>query len=298
MKPLFSVVIPTYNHAHFLERALQSVINQKFTDWEIIIIDNHSQDNTDLIVEKFKDPRIKFFKIINNGIIAASRNKGVNEAKGEWIAFLDSDDYWDPLKLQSCLEVISDEVDFIYHDLKVVGQKENLFSWNSDKTRQTKGKPLIDLLLNGNLIGNSSVVVRRVLIEKAGLLEEDSRMIGAEDFNAWLKIAELTDKFLFLPKYLGFYEYHLAGISRKDMSECYRVATINFFHLLDPVQRDKIKAHISYMKGRYLFMNGKFRDSRKFFIESILKGKLSIKLKAFYFLVFSIVRIQIGINKI
>lgn len=290
MKPVFSVVIPTYNHAHFLERALQSVVNQTFTDWEIIIIDNHSEDNTDLIVEKFKDPRVRFFKINNNGIIAASRNKGINEANGEWIAFLDSDDYWDPRKLQSCLEVISDEVDFIYHDLKVVGQKENLFSWSSDKTRQTKGKPLIDMLLNGNLIGNSSVVVRRVLIEKAGLLEEDPQMIGAEDFNAWLKIAELTDKFLYLPKFLGFYEFHVAGVSRKDMSECYRIATYNFIQRLNPVQRNQLNAHIAYMKGRYLFLNGKFSESREYFKQSIQHGKPEIKLKALYSIISSVAR--------
>jgi glycosyltransferase involved in cell wall biosynthesis len=290
MKPVFSVVIPTYNHAHFLERALQSVVNQTFTDWEIIIIDNHSEDNTDLIVEKFKDPRVRFFKINNNGIIAASRNKGINEANGEWIAFLDSDDYWDPRKLQRCLEVITDEVDFIYHDLKVVGQKENLFSWNSDKTRQTKGKPLIDMLLNGNLIGNSSVVVRRVLIEKVGLLEEDPQMIGAEDFNAWLKIAELTDKFLYLPKFLGFYEYHVAGVSRKDMSECYRIATYNFIQRLNPVQRNQLNAHIAYMKGRYLFLNGKFSESREYFKQSIQRGKPEIKIKALYSIISSVAR--------
>lgn len=290
MQPVFSVVIPTFNHAHFLERALQSVVNQTFTGWEIIIIDNHSQDNTDLIVEKFKDPRIKFFKINNNGIIAASRNKGINEANGEWIAFLDSDDYWDPRKLQNCLKVISDEVDFIYHDLKVVGQKENLFSWNSIKTRQTKEKPLIDMLLNGNLIGNSSVVVRRVLIEKAGLLDEDPQMIGAEDFNAWLKIAELTNKFLYLPKFLGFYEYHVAGVSRKDMSECYRIATYNFIQRLNPVQINQLNAHIAYMKGRYLLLNGKFNKSREYFKQSIQYGKPEIKIKALYSIISSLVR--------
>ncbi len=93
---LVSVVIPTYNHARFLGRALQSVMDQTYKNWEVIIIDNHSQDNTDEIVEAFKDPRITLLKIHNNGVIAASRNMGIRAAKGEWIAFLDSDDHWYP----------------------------------------------------------------------------------------------------------------------------------------------------------------------------------------------------------
>src|SRR3990172_8575884 len=122
MNPLVSVVIPTYNHARFLGRALQSVLDQTYTNWEAIVIDNHSQDNTDEIVDSFRDPRIILLTIYNNGVIAASRNMGIRAAKGEWIAFLDSDDWWTPNKIQVCLEQINDKVDLVYHSLKLVSE--------------------------------------------------------------------------------------------------------------------------------------------------------------------------------
>ena len=72
--PLVSVVIPTYNHAHFLGVALESVIDQTYTNWEAIVIDNHSTDDTDAVVRSFKDSRISLLKIHNDGVIAASRS--------------------------------------------------------------------------------------------------------------------------------------------------------------------------------------------------------------------------------
>ena len=94
MNPLVSVVIPTYNHAYLLKDALHSVICQTYTNIEIIVIDNNSVDDTEEVVLSFLDPRIIFKKINNNGIIAASRNMGILIAKGDYIAFLDSDDIW------------------------------------------------------------------------------------------------------------------------------------------------------------------------------------------------------------
>ena len=90
--PLVSVVIPTYNHARYLARALQSVLDQTYTNWEAIVIDNHSTDNTDEVMASFADSRITLLKIHNNGVIAASRNIGIRAANSEWITFLDSDD--------------------------------------------------------------------------------------------------------------------------------------------------------------------------------------------------------------
>ena len=102
--PMVSVIIPTFNQAELLQKALQSVSNQTFQDWEAIVIDNHSQDTTKEIVESMNDSRISYEVFSNQGIIAASRNLGINLAKGNYIAFLDSDDLWYPSKLSTCLE--------------------------------------------------------------------------------------------------------------------------------------------------------------------------------------------------
>src|SRR3989338_2810117 len=100
MKPIVSIVIPTYNRACDLERALKSVLAQTYSNWEALVVDNHSSDNTDDVVKSLNDSRLKLFKIHNDGVIAASRNAGVKHATGEYIAFLDSDDWWMPQKLE------------------------------------------------------------------------------------------------------------------------------------------------------------------------------------------------------
>lgn len=90
--PFFSIVIPTYNHGHFIKQCLESVLNQTYTHWEIIVVNNYSEDNTVEVVESLSDKRIRLINFSNAGIIAASRNKGIELANGDWICFLDSDD--------------------------------------------------------------------------------------------------------------------------------------------------------------------------------------------------------------
>ena len=99
MNPLISIVIPSYNHARFIKNAIDSILNQTFLNWEVLVVDNYSSDETDIVLEKYIDNRIRCFKIKNEGVIARSRNKGILEAKGDWIAFLDSDDWWTNTKL-------------------------------------------------------------------------------------------------------------------------------------------------------------------------------------------------------
>jgi len=94
--PAVSVIIPTYNHARFLRAAIQSVVDQTFPDWEIVIVNNYSEDDTVQIVASFNDPRIRLVNFCNHGVIAASRNHGMSLATGKAIAFLDSDDIWYP----------------------------------------------------------------------------------------------------------------------------------------------------------------------------------------------------------
>ena len=99
-KPFFTVVIPTYNHEFFLKKAVNSVLNQTFDDYEIIIIDNYSDDKTEEYIKSLNNQKIRFFKIQNHGLLAKSRNLGIKEAKSDWIAFLDSDDLWYKDRLQ------------------------------------------------------------------------------------------------------------------------------------------------------------------------------------------------------
>ncbi|HUX91560.1 MAG TPA: glycosyltransferase [Gallionellaceae bacterium] len=292
-RALVSVVIPTYNHAHFLGRALQSVLDQTYTNWEAIVIDNHSQDNTDDVVERFADPRISLLKIHNNGVIAASRNRGILAAKGEWVAFLDSDDWWVPCKLLECLKEQNNGVDFFYHDLRIVREKPSIFKASVVKSRQLSKPVLIDLLAGGNVIANSSVVVRKNLLTQIGGLDEDRQMIGCEDYNLWLRVAQKSDAFLYIPKTLGYYLLHGNGVSRKDMSIPMRCATEDFIRLLDYRQTYKHESRISYAKARSLFLAGDYRGVKRALTFCMLNGTWNIKLRACYMLIV----VLIGVRK-
>jgi glycosyltransferase involved in cell wall biosynthesis len=277
--PLVSVVIPSYNHGRYLGRTLQSVLDQTYTNWEAIVIDNHSTDNTDEVMAGFSSPRITYLKIHNKGVIAASRNAGIHAAKGDWIAFLDSDDWWTNDKLQACFNCINDEIDLVYHDLEVVADQLRPFRRKIIKSWQVKKTALIDLLVKGNAIVNSSVVVRKNLLDKIGGINESVEMVAAEDYNTWLRIAQLTNQFVYLPRKLGYYLIHNQSISKKDMSVPARRAVNEFLHILNEHQKNKLEAHIRYTSGRFNYLIGNDAVAKGDLWFSLRYCKLTIKFK-------------------
>ena len=104
MNDLVSVIMPSYNTGKYIGKSIESVINQTYSNWELIIVDDCSDDDTEEVVSVFKDERIKYFKNAFNSGAAISRNRALREAKGRWIAFLDSDDIWKPTKLEKQLD--------------------------------------------------------------------------------------------------------------------------------------------------------------------------------------------------
>ena len=284
-QPLVSVIIPTYNHAHFLGRALQSVVSQDYANFEIIVVDNHSQDNTDEVVQRFANPRVTLLKIHNDGVIASSRNMGIRAAQGEWIAFLDSDDWWLSNKLKNCIEYINDKTDLIYHDMRIIREDPNLFQSKTIKSRQLNAPVLVDLLVNGNTISTSSVVVRKRLLDQIGGMNESPTIIAGEDYNAWLRIAQITDGFCHIPKSLGYYMLNAQGISRKDMSIPARCASASFVHLLSDKQQRCLESDLKYTKGRYAFVSQDYSVARENLLFSACHGKPMIKLKSAWMLI-------------
>jgi len=279
--PLISVIIPTYNHGNYLGRALQSVKDQTYTNWELIVIDNHSTDNTDEVIASFYNLQIKYLKIHNNGVIAASRNTGINMAKGEWISFLDSDDMWSKDKLQVCVNYIDDETDLLYHDMSIIPQQKNFFKRKMIKSRQLRPPVLEDLLVNSNIIINSSVVVRKNLLDKIGGIDESIDMIAAEDYNTWLRISKLTNQFVYLPYKLGFYLIQSQNISKtKDMSVPSYHAVFEFLNTLNMNQRKIVKANLKYMSGRFNYLSGNLFVAKKKLIFSLFNGRIDLKIKS------------------
>ncbi len=254
INPLISVVIPTYNRAGDLNRALKSIQAQTFINWEALIVDNHSVDNTDQVVSDFNDSRIKLFKIHNNGVIAASRNLGIRKASGEYIAFLDSDDWWKPEKLRLSLDALNAGADIVYHDLFLVTKSDQRFFWKKVVTRDLKTSVFVNLLKNGNCINNSSVVVKKSLLISMGGLSEDHHLIGIEDYDCWLRIAKLTDRFIRLPKSLGYYWAGGGNISNPARI----IDNINIFVLRYLDDKDLIQYGIynwiHYSRGRAYYL--------------------------------------------
>lgn len=202
---LVSIVIPTYNRATDLGRALRSVVDQTYLHWECIVVDNHSVDNTDVVVGSFGDSRIKLFKTHNHGVIAISRNEGIRHARGKYVAFLDSDDWWLPSKLSDSLYYLEQGIDVVYHDLYRVSKLKQRIFWRKISTHDVHVPVFDDLIMNGNALSNSSVIVRRELLTRIGGLTEDTFFVGAEDYQAWLEISRYTDNFKRIPKTLGYY---------------------------------------------------------------------------------------------
>lgn len=212
--PLVSIVIPTYNHAHFLGRALQSVLDQTYTKWEVILVDNHSQDNTDEVVQSFAEQRIALLKIHNNGVIAASRNMGILAANGEWIAFLDSDDFWYPEKLEIAVNGIQQDA-----SVDVCSTDEMLVDEVSGTRRLLKYGPYCPdfykkLLLEGNCLSPSATLVRRDFMNRYGILfRENKEFVTAEDYDLWMRLAQAGAKFKFIHSVQGEYRIHAVNSS-------------------------------------------------------------------------------------
>ena len=122
MNPRISIITPTYNRGHLISKAIESVISQTYDNWEYIIVDDASSDNTKEVVESFENDRIKFIACQENGGNAVARNVGVNAAKGEYIAFLDSDDEYLPVYLEKAFNKLSNctDADFLWSGTRTV----------------------------------------------------------------------------------------------------------------------------------------------------------------------------------
>jgi glycosyltransferase involved in cell wall biosynthesis len=204
---MFSVVIPTYNRAKDLMNCLQSLSLQDFVFFEVLVIDDGSTDNTAAICKMFNTKlNLKHIQLKHcSGGPAYPRNIGIENSKYNWIAFLDSDDTWIQNKLQRIADqiLLNPQIDFFFHkfsglELNTLIQPNNL---------------LEQLLLKGNIIVNSSVVVRKSLLEKLNGFDCNTKLISAEDYDLWIRISKETDKFIYLDEYLGNYSFTYDSIS-------------------------------------------------------------------------------------
>ena len=215
--PKFSVVIPTFNRARDIPRCLDSLVSQKFQDFEVLICDDGSTDDTSSVVASYNHLLdITYSYGENSGGPARPRNRGISLARAPYIAFLDSDDWWTPDKLRLSLNALDAGADVVSHDLYVVTTPVQRVFWKKVRSRELGSPVFDDLLAYGNGLPNSSVVVRKCFLVKIGGASEDPDLVGVEDFDTWLRISKLTDKFKRIPVTLGYYWLGGGNISTED----------------------------------------------------------------------------------
>lgn len=283
-KPLISVVIPSFNHAEWIGAAIDSVISQTYKNFELLIIDNNSTDFTDEILANYSDARIRVVKVENLGSIAFSRNRALDLARGEWIAFLDSDDSWKTNKLQTCSEHFSQETDFIYHDLTIISSEKKKRKHQTIKSRKLTNPIFLDLLVGGNTIATSSVVLRSQVYREVNGMRENPELIGTEDFNTWLRVSKITDKFKLIPISLGYYRVHDKNVSLTSGFKAIEEATKEFLGELNESQKRDMQSNLRYLKVRSQFLQKQYDDIGRDLLKIARYGRFGLKLRAIYML--------------
>jgi glycosyltransferase involved in cell wall biosynthesis len=278
--PFFSIIVPTYNHIQYLKCAVESVISQVYENWELVIVDNCSEDGTSQYITELNHPKIRFLTIRNGGSIAMSRNLGVNSTRGNWIAFLDSDDWWTSNKLQVVANSINAHVDFVFHGMLIDGTSQLYPGLDRIPGRQLSKPVFLNLLTKGNPIATSSVTLRREIFNKIGGMSEDIKMKGLEDFNAWLKISRLTDNFLHIKDFLGTYRVHDSNMSSTSYSAVPLIAFEEFLDSLSKRQLDRVFANFEYVAGRLAFLNEKNTKAKMHLLNPLIHGRLDQRVKS------------------
>ena len=286
--PLISIILPSYNHGEYIYRCIKSVIDQSYSNWELIIVDNNSNDKTKEILSKIRDKRIKIFFRNKDGLISQSRNLGINKSNGEILAFLDSDDWWYPNKLHICLIYIQKGYDLIFHDLLIKNESRKKIYRKVLKGRRLKKPVISDLLINGNPISNSSVFLKKKLIIDVGLINNSEKIIAAEDFHTWLKISLITEKFKYLSICLGGYTIHESSSSNKDMSTVTYEACKEFLKYLKPYEKKKFDACLSYVHYIYKRNNNEKIELSNFINKIIFNATFKIKIRFLFRIIFNL----------
>jgi glycosyltransferase involved in cell wall biosynthesis len=183
MAPLVSVIIPTYNREKIIPKAIDSVFAQTYQDFEIIVLDDGSQDSTKAAVESY-GPQVHYFYQNNKGI-AGARNAGMHQAAGDYIAFLDSDDYWLPGKLERQMALFVEHPE--YGMIACQCGSVQIDGTYRERNRPGKSGWILYDLFNKNFIRTSSAVITRTCLEKVGGFDEALR--EGEEYDYWLRIA-------------------------------------------------------------------------------------------------------------
>ena len=221
--PLVTVILPTWNRVKLLSRSVDSVLSQTFKDYELIIVDDGSTDSTHEFLNLFYD-KIRTFIFDRNHGVSKARNFAISNSSSDWIAFLDSDDYWHPEKLQKQIDLtkIVDQCPIHFTDEIWI---RNGVKVNPKKKHQKKDGWIFQPSLELCLISPSSVILKRELLERHGMFDETLPV--CEDYDLWLRLTFRYKVALLNQKLMTRYGGHADQLSKSDWGmDRYRVKSI------------------------------------------------------------------------
>ena len=209
------MVIPTHNRSAFLKEALASVCAQTLTDWECLVVDDGSSDDTASVVSALAavDRRVRYACQEASGTPSSPRNRGIRETSAPLVSFLDDDDIWLPGKLALQVELLDTEPDvaFTFGQVRQFGAEKNIWP-----DLRLPDRPSFDQLLAENFVPLSTVMVRRSVVESVGMFNEELSI--AEDYELWLRLA-LQAPMRAVPDILCRYRVHPGGVTRTSTKE-------------------------------------------------------------------------------
>lgn len=263
----FSVIMPLYNKAPYVRKAVESVVGQTFADWELIVVDDCSVDGSADVVEKNTDPRIRIVRLEKNGGVGAARNRGVAESTSSYICFLDADDWWEPTFLEEMAGLVERHPDAGIYGTGyyiVKNGKKRIAPIGVD-TGFTEGEINYCQVYAKTLcmpLTSISVCIPRKVFEATGGFPTSIKL--GEDFMLWLRIA-LAHKVVLLNKQLSNYNQDVASTFRGTHNKRYNPETFMTFHFdqfaKEEVRNNDLKKLLDRLRV-YTLMN--FRKNNSF----------------------------------
>lgn len=268
MSKTFSIIIPVHNRSDTLRRALESLRNQTDQDFEVIVCDDGSSEDIGSVVEDYKDLEIKFRRIPASGSPARPRNVAIGLATGEWISFLDSDDWWSSNRIARLKRSI-DNADIVYHQLRVVhtdaAHARSKFQFVG---RRFTPPLLTSMIAEGNPFATSATAIRRKIVADLGGMWEAKTGDAIDDFDLWLRVvAQRSPRVVFVAEALGYYEIsnnNISAFSKKQYirhRRLYRRQQI----VLPKSHRSFARSHFEYALGSYALKLGMTRRALNHF---------------------------------
>ena len=244
--PPVTVMLPTYNRAHFLPTAVESVLGQTRGDFELVVVDDGSTDETPAVMEAFRDERIRLIRQENRGISGAL-NRALAHARGEIIARIDSDDRWLPNLLEKEMGILEKrpEVGLVYSRAQAMDETGRPLAQVLGVPERYPGETLKSLLY-GDFVCTITTLVRKRCLDEAGPFDES--LSGNEDWDMWIRLAPVC-KFHFLDEVLAHFRMHSHRTTGKGSPLFDRVARGRFRTLDKAFGRKDLGAELLQVKG-------------------------------------------------